>query len=49
VWTCTATRFEGDGAALYGPEIGRVLEGQPTSACIADGSPVSVFAGRRLS
>jgi hypothetical protein len=34
---------------LYGPEIGRILERQPVSACIADGSPVSVFAGRKLS
>jgi uncharacterized protein len=49
VWACTAASFAGDGAALYGPEIGRILERQPASACIADGSPVSVFAGRKLS
>jgi uncharacterized protein YqjF (DUF2071 family) len=49
VWTCTAASFEGDGATLYSPEIGLILERQPTSACVADGSSVSVFAGRRLS
>jgi uncharacterized protein YqjF (DUF2071 family) len=45
---CTAAGFQGDGAELYGREIGRVLERKPDSACIADASPVSVFAGRRV-
>ena len=48
VWTCATAGFEGYGGALYGQEIGQVLERKPASAFIADGSPVSVFTGRKL-
>ena len=48
VWQSTTAGFEGDASGLYGVELGRVLQGHPTSAFIADGSPVTVFKGRKL-
>jgi uncharacterized protein len=48
VWTSTAAEFKGDASGLYGVELGRVLQGHPSSAFIADGSPVTVFKGRKL-
>ena len=41
-------RFEGD-PAFYGPEFKRILEGEPDSALLAEGSPITVFRPRRLS
>ena len=49
VWTAVSAGFEGDGEALYGPGFGRVLAREPDSAFIADGSPVQVFMGRRIT
>lgn len=48
VWPDPVVSYDVDGAAIYGPEFGRVLEGNPTSAFLAEGSPVVVFRGRRL-
>ncbi len=48
VWVSTTAGFEGDASGLYGVELGRVLQGHPSSAFIADGSPVTVFKGRKL-
>lgn len=48
VWASARASFEGDGETLYGPEIGGILHRQPDAALIADGSPVVVFAGRRI-
>jgi uncharacterized protein len=48
VWVSTTAGFEGDASGLYGRELGRVLQGHPSSAFIADGSPVTVFKGRKL-
>ena len=48
VWASTAGKFEGDALDLYGAELSRVLGGRPSSAFIADGSPVTVFSGRKL-
>jgi uncharacterized protein len=48
VWTSTAAGFEGDASALYGDEFGRALQGHPSSAFIAEGSPVTVFRGTKL-
>jgi uncharacterized protein len=48
VRTCEAAGFEGDACALYGYELGNVLHRAPDSAFIADGSPVNVFAGKRI-
>jgi uncharacterized protein YqjF (DUF2071 family) len=48
VWTSTAAGFEGDASGLYGLELGKVLQRRPDSAFIADGSPVIVFAGKKI-
>jgi uncharacterized protein len=48
VWMSATGGFEGDATALYGAELGRTLQGRPSSAFIAEGSPVTVFRGRRL-
>lgn len=45
----TASGFEGDTRGLYGRRLGDVLQGLPDSAFIADGSPVIVFRGKRIS
>ncbi|MGD1211987.1 MAG: DUF2071 domain-containing protein [Candidatus Acidiferrales bacterium] len=49
VWTTTTAGFGGDGTLLYGPELAAILRRPPDSALIAEGSPVLVFAGRRIS
>jgi len=49
VWASTTAGFEGDASGLYGAELGRVLQGHPSSAFIADGSPVTVFRGNKLT
>ena len=48
VCASTAAGFEGDVGSLYGAELGKVLQRRPDSAFIADGSPVIVFAGKRV-
>jgi len=48
VWVSTAAGFEGDTSGLYGVELSRVLQSPPSSAFIADGSPITVFKGRKL-
>jgi uncharacterized protein YqjF (DUF2071 family) len=48
VWVSTTAGFEGDATGLYGAELGRVLQMRPSSAFIAEGSPVTVFKGSRL-
>lgn len=48
IWPATSPVFEGDSSPLYGVEFGRVLSRRPDSAFIADGSPILVFAGRRI-
>ena len=40
--------LQGDVAALYGPELAGFLCGPPTSAFLADGSPVTVRRGVRV-
>jgi uncharacterized protein YqjF (DUF2071 family) len=49
VWSRAAASFEGDTSSLYGHEFGKILQCPPDSAFIADGSPVVVFKGRKLS
>jgi uncharacterized protein len=39
-------RFDGDAAALYGPDFAEALSKQPASAFLVDGSAVAVRAGR---
>ncbi|MDX1501098.1 MAG: DUF2071 domain-containing protein [Thermoanaerobaculia bacterium] len=48
VYPALAPELECDVAALYGPELAPFLEGPPTSAFVAAGSPVTVHWGRRL-
>jgi len=48
VWTSTTAGFEGDATSLYGVELGEILQRRPDSAFIADGSPVEVFAGKKI-
>jgi uncharacterized protein YqjF (DUF2071 family) len=49
VWVSTTAGFEGDASLLYGVELSHVLQGHPSSAFIADGSPVTVFRGNKLA
>jgi uncharacterized protein len=49
VWRSPNAGFTGDGAALYGAALGEVLSRRPDSAFIAEGSAVSVFAGKRIA
>ncbi len=48
VWQATDTRFDCDVAALYGAAFVESLTGKPTSAFVADGSPVIVRGGTRI-
>ena len=41
--------FSGNAALLYGTEIAQVLKLNPDSAFLAEGSPVTVFKGTRIS
>jgi uncharacterized protein len=49
LWMGTTGRFEGDGEALYGAGFREILRRAPDSAFIADGSPVLVHTGHRIS
>jgi uncharacterized protein YqjF (DUF2071 family) len=49
IWRATNAKFDGDGAALYGSELGSILSQPPRSAFIADGSPVLVYAARHIA
>jgi uncharacterized protein YqjF (DUF2071 family) len=40
--------FSGNAAALYGDEIAKCLMRSPDSAFLAEGSPVTVFKGKRI-
>ncbi len=48
IWRASNAAFEGDGATLYGSDFGSILSRPPRSAFIADGSPVLVYAARRI-
>jgi uncharacterized protein len=48
VWASSVAGFDDNADGLYGPELGRIIRGQPTSAFIAEGSPVTVFRGTKL-
>ena len=48
VWDVAAPALHADVARLYGPAFVPVLAGPPSSAFVADGSPVTVFRPRRL-
>ena len=48
-WECTAACFDGDARPTYGQELGKILNGKPDSAFIAEGSPVCVHIGRMIA
>jgi len=48
VWRASAASFDCDVAGFYGPEFSEPLAAAPSSAFLADGSPVIVRRGRRL-
>jgi uncharacterized protein YqjF (DUF2071 family) len=48
VWRAERASLECDAQLLYGPEFAEALSGAPSTAFVADGSPVVVRRGRRL-
>jgi uncharacterized protein YqjF (DUF2071 family) len=48
VWHAETASLECDVASLYGPSFREPLAGSPSTAFVADGSPVVVRHGRRL-
>jgi hypothetical protein len=48
VWRAEASRLDCDVAALYGAEFAPALAAPPTSAFVADGSPIVVRRGQCL-
>ena len=48
-WRCESARFQGDGAGFYGEAFGEVLRREPSSAFVAEGSPIIVRKGVRLN
>ncbi len=49
VWRAVAATLDCDVASLYGPEFAGALSGAPSTAFVAEGSPVVVRKGRRLA
>lgn len=48
VWKAKTAGFVGDASALYGDGFAQALKREPDSAFLADGSPVTVYTGRRI-
>jgi uncharacterized protein YqjF (DUF2071 family) len=48
LWPACEARFAGNAAQLYGEPFAAALNAPPLNACYADGSPVTVYRGRRL-
>ena len=49
VWSVAKPCIQGDCSATYGKEFARILQAPPTSAFLADGSAVTVYAPTRLT
>ena len=49
VWKAKTAGFVGDAGSLYGEAFAEALMRDPDSAFLADGSPVTVFKGRRIN
>jgi hypothetical protein len=49
VWSAATAALSCDVSALYGPEFADALTGSPSTAFVAEGSPVVVRRGRRLT
>ncbi|MGA2649472.1 MAG: DUF2071 domain-containing protein [Terracidiphilus sp.] len=48
VWKAKAASFTGNAVHLYGDKLAQILMHDPDSAFLADGSPVTVYEGRRI-
>jgi len=48
VWDVASGEFSGDAEALYGAEFAAIVNRPPDSAILAEGSPVTVYSGRKL-
>jgi uncharacterized protein YqjF (DUF2071 family) len=48
VWATHSAHFVGDPTHVYGPALAAALKNPPSSAFLAQGSPVTVHRGRRL-
>lgn len=48
VWDVTRAEFSGDAASLYGAAFACILNRPPDSAFLAEGSPVTVYRGKRM-
>ena len=48
VWRSSAAAFTCDDVSVYGPDLGACLIRAPRSALVAEGSPVTVYRGKRL-
>ena len=48
VWSASEARVDGDVTSFYGAEFASVFAGAPSSAFVADGSPVVVRSGQRI-
>jgi uncharacterized protein YqjF (DUF2071 family) len=49
IWQAERARFDGDVENLYGNQFGKYLHGNPSSAFLADGSPITVYRGRKIT
>ena len=49
VWSASDFSVKVDFKTLYGPQLGEILKQRPTSAFLAEGSPVTVYCGRRIA
>jgi hypothetical protein len=48
IWEAREARLDCDVANLYGKQFAEVLSRPPTSACLAEGSPITVRKGVRI-
>ncbi len=48
VWASREAKFEGEAEELYEHNLAAALQNPPASAFLAEGSPVTVYRGRRL-
>ena len=49
VWSAETATLEGNAAELYGAQFATALAASPSSAFLADGSPVIVYRGARIA
>lgn len=49
VWSTSDFSVEADFKTLYGLKLGEILQQRPASAFLAEGSPVTVYRGRRIA